>query len=123
MQFLKIMFWCLLAFVAALFTYGNWAPVTIQLWGGMEALVKLPFLLLVAFLAGLLPTLAWNHAVRWRLRQRLAAAERDAAQARYAAAIAPAGPEAVMPLAPPDAVSPAPVPTLGAPVAVPPGVA
>ena len=85
MQFLKILFWCLLAFVAALFTYGNWKPVTIQLWGGMEALVKLPFLLLVAFLAGLLPTLAWNHAVRWRLRQRLTVAERNAAQARLLA--------------------------------------
>jgi len=113
MQFLKIMFWCLVAFVAALFTYGNWTPVTIQLWGGMEALVKLPFLLLVAFLAGLLPTLAWNHAVRWRLRQRLAAAERDAINARYGAAAEP-----VVPLAPPDATSP-----VAAPIAVPPGVA
>jgi lipopolysaccharide assembly protein A len=121
MQFLKILFWCLLAFVAALFTYGNWHPVTIQLWGQTEALVKLPFLLLVAFLAGLLPTLAWNHAVRWRLRQRLAAAEREAAQARYAGA---SGPEAVMPLAPPNAATPdvAPAP-MGAPGAVPPGVA
>jgi len=90
MQFLRILFWCLLAFVAALFTYGNWTPVTIQLWSGLEALVKLPFLLLVAFLAGLVPTLAYNHAVRWRLRQRLAAAEQDAAQARYAATVAEA---------------------------------
>jgi lipopolysaccharide assembly protein A len=120
MQFLKILFWCLLAFVAALFTYGNWKPVTIQLWGGMEALVKLPFLLLVAFLAGLVPTLAWNHAVRWRLRQRLAAAERDAAQARYNAGTA-TGPEAAVPLAAPEAALPVPAPAaLGA---VPPGVA
>ena len=38
MQFLKILFWCLLAFVAALFTYGNWQPVEIHLWAGLEAL-------------------------------------------------------------------------------------
>ena len=30
----------------------------------------------MVFLAGLLPTLIYQHAVRWRLRQRLAAAER-----------------------------------------------
>jgi len=114
MQFLKIMFWCLLAFVAALFTYGNWAPVTIQLWGGMEALVKLPFLLLVAFLAGLLPTLAWNHAVRWRLRQRLAAAEREVAQVRYNTVVTN-GAEAATPTAQPEIAlppkAPAAVPT------------
>jgi len=103
MQFLRILFWCLLAFVAALFTYGNWTPVTIQLWSGLEALVKLPFLLLVAFLAGLVPTLLYNHAVRWRLRQRLAAAEQDAAQARYAATIAETPPPIAVPVPVADA--------------------
>ena len=82
MQFLKILFWCLLAFVAALFTYGNWTSVPLQLWSGMEALVKLPFLLLIAFLLGFLPTYAYNRAVRWRLRQRLTTTERSLAEAR-----------------------------------------
>jgi lipopolysaccharide assembly protein A len=109
MQFLKILFWCLLAFVAALFTYGNWTPVTIQLWGGLEALVKLPFLLLVAFLAGLVPTLAWNHAVRWRLRQRLAAAEREVIAARQSLAAEPAS--AADPLPPPSPAPPLAIPT------------
>ena len=82
MQFLKILFWCLLAFVAALFTFGNWFSVPIRLGGGLVADTNLPFLLLVTFLAGLLPTLAWQHAVRWRLRSRLAAAERTIAELR-----------------------------------------
>lgn len=82
MQFLKILFWCLLAFVAALFTYGNWTSVPLQLWSGMEALVKLPFLLLIAFLLGFLPTYVYNRAVRWRLRQRLTTTERSLAEAR-----------------------------------------
>ena len=76
MQFLKILFWCLLAFVAALFTYGNWDTVPIHLWSSLIADVNLPLLLLTVFLLGLLPTLIYQHAVRWRLRQRLAAAER-----------------------------------------------
>lgn len=89
MQFLKILFWCLLAFVAALFTFGNWFSVPVRLGGGLVADTNLPFLLLVTFLAGLLPTLAWQHTVRWRLRSRLATAERTIAELRTTPAPAP----------------------------------
>ena len=82
MQFLKILFWCLLAFVAAVFTFGNWTMVTIRLWGGMEALVNLPLLLLVTFLVGLLPMLVYHHTVRWRLRSRIVGNERALEQTR-----------------------------------------
>ena len=90
MQFLKILFWCLLAFVAALFTYGNWTSVPLQLWSGMEALVKLPFLLLLAFLLGFLPTYIYHRAVRWRMRQRLTTTERSLAEARIVVPAPPA---------------------------------
>jgi uncharacterized integral membrane protein len=79
MQFLKILFWCLLAFLAAVFTVGNWNRVEIRLPNEIVALVNLPLLLLVTFLAGLLPTLIYHHLVRWRLKQRLHAAEQRAA--------------------------------------------
>ena len=102
MQFLKILFWCLLAFVAALFTYGNWTSVAIQLWSGTEALVKLPFLLLVAFLIGFLPTYLYAKTMRWRLRQRLASFERSLTEARAMPIVAPSPP--------PAAVAPEPVP-------------
>jgi len=100
MQFLKILFWCLLAFVAALFTFGNWVSVPIRLWGGLVAEVNLPFLLTATFLLGLLPTLAWQHTARWRLRNRLANAERTIAELRLAAA-PPTAPPAVPILADP----------------------
>lgn len=76
MQFLKILFWSLLAFVAAVFTFGNWTNVTVQLFGGLVAEVNLPLLLLATFLLGFVPTLIYQHWVRFRLRQRLTAAER-----------------------------------------------
>ncbi|WP_375382217.1 lipopolysaccharide assembly protein LapA domain-containing protein [uncultured Sphingomonas sp.] len=82
MQFLKILFWCLLAFLAAVFTLGNWISVPIRLWGGMIAETNLPLLLLIVFLVGLLPTLIVQHVHRWRLRQRLAAVERQLADLR-----------------------------------------
>ncbi|WP_241656616.1 hypothetical protein [Sphingomonas oligophenolica] len=104
MQFLKILFWCLLAFVAALFTYGNWTSVPIQLWSGTEALVKLPFLLVVAFLIGFVPTYIYYHAVRWRLKQRLSTNERALVEAR-ALPIAPP-PQQAPPVYQPDPPAP-----------------
>ena len=85
MQFLKYLFWCLLAFLAAVFTFGNWYSVEVHLWGGLIALVNLPFLLFVTFLAGLLPMLAYHLTTRWRLRQRLVTSERTVESLRFAA--------------------------------------
>ncbi len=85
MQFLKILFWSLMAFVAAVFTFGNWTNVTIQLFGGLVAEVNLPLLLLATFLLGFVPTLIYQHWIRFRLRQRLTAAERAMESALAAA--------------------------------------
>ncbi len=82
MQFLKILFWALIAFAAALFTFGNWKWVPISLFGNLVAEVNLPVLLLITFLAGFLPTFLYQRAVRWRLNQRLALAERTVADLR-----------------------------------------
>ena len=92
MQFLKILFWFLLAFVAALFTYNNWNSVQINLWSGLIADVNLPLLLLVTFLLGFLPTYLYLGTVRWRLRQRVATAERALADLR---AVPPAAPSSL----------------------------
>ena len=96
MQFLKILFWCLLAFVAALFTYGNWDRVDLHLWSGLIANVNLPLLLLVTFLVGFLPTHFYHSIMRWRQRQRLAAAEQTLADTR-ALILVPTPPAAVPP--------------------------
>jgi putative membrane protein len=84
MQFLKILFWCLLAFVAAIFTIGNWNTVTIHLWSGLLAEINLPLLLLLAFLAGMLPTMVYYSTARWRLRNRLSTTERALGDLRIA---------------------------------------
>jgi lipopolysaccharide assembly protein A len=89
MQFLKTLFWCLLAFVAAMFTRNNWTTVPVNLWGGLIAEINLPLLLLITFLIGLVPMLAFHHAARWRMRSRLATSERTIATLRDAIAPAP----------------------------------
>jgi apolipoprotein N-acyltransferase len=97
MQFLKYLFWCLLAFLAALFTFGNWFSVEIHLWGGLIALVNLPFLLLVTFLLGLLPMLLYHLTARWRLRQRLQTTERTVEALRVSLPPEPAPMPAALP--------------------------
>lgn len=119
MQFLKILFWCLLAFVAAVFTFGNWTTVSLQLFGGLVAEVNLPLLLLVTFLLGFVPTLAYQHWVRWRLRQRLTVAERALETERALAASRAEPVPTDGDLTPP----PLAVPPVAVPGAVPPGVA
>jgi len=93
MQFLKTLFWALLAVVVVVFALGNWTSVPIHLWAGLIAEINLPLLLIMTFLAGLFPTLLYHHAVKWRLRHRLAAAERAVADLRgMASAAAPPTP-------------------------------
>ncbi|MEI9851720.1 MAG: LapA family protein [Sphingomonas sp.] len=77
MRFLKTLFWLLLGGVAAAFViYNGDQRVTILLWGGLIADSSLPVLLILVFLAGLLPMLLAYHALKWRMKQRLAGLER-----------------------------------------------
>jgi putative membrane protein len=80
MQFLKTVFWVLVAVIAVLFASWNWRPVTVNLWANLEADIKLPVLLLAAFLLGWLPTWLFHRARLWTLRRRLDVYERQQAQ-------------------------------------------
>ena len=82
MQFLKMLLVALTVGLAVAFAINNWTIVSLQLWGGLIADVNLPLLLLVMFLAGLVPMWVGYQAMRWRLRQRLATCERTIADLR-----------------------------------------
>ena len=71
MQFLKTLFWVLVAVVAVLFASWNWHPVTVNLWANLQADIKLPVLLLIAFLLGWLPTWLIHRARMWNARRRI----------------------------------------------------
>jgi uncharacterized integral membrane protein len=112
MKFLTGLFWFLVAVIVAVFIQGNWRNVEIHLWGGLIADINIPLLLLIFFLIGLLPMLLWHHATKWRLRQRLSAAERSIADLT-AQTPAPITPPAEV-FAPPPASVPTAVPPGGA---------
>jgi len=73
MQFLKTLFWVMLAVVLVLFARANWNIVTLDLWGNLQADVKLPVLVIGAFLLGFVPTLVVYRARIWSLKRRLEA--------------------------------------------------
>ena len=50
MQFLKTLFWVVVAVALTLFAIYNWRPVTLNLWSGLQADVKLPVLVAIPFL-------------------------------------------------------------------------
>jgi lipopolysaccharide assembly protein A len=76
MQFLKTLFWVIAAIAIVLFARENWVPVEIKLWSGLIAEVKLPFLLLVFFLLGFLPTYLLYRGRMWTLRRTASRPER-----------------------------------------------
>ena len=79
MNFLRTLFWVVLAVSLAIFANRNWSDVTINLWGDIQADVKLPFLLLLTFLIGFLPPYFLMRSRVWGLKRKLALAERPAA--------------------------------------------
>ena len=73
MAFLRTLFWIVLTVVVVVFSIRNWIPVTISLFGNIDADVKLPVLLLIAFLIGFVPLFVWHKLTRWRHRRHVAA--------------------------------------------------
>ena len=77
MQFLKTLFWALIAVLVALFVYRNWFNVTVNLWGDIQVDIKLPVLLLIAFAIGFAPTWSLMRTRVWSHRRRIEAMERN----------------------------------------------
>ena len=82
MEFLKTFFWIVLSAVVVIISINNWSPVTVNLWSGLQADVKLPVLLIFTFMVGLVPTMIYYRARQWRLTRRLESVDRELADLR-----------------------------------------
>lgn len=84
MQFLKTLFWVLVAVVLAVFALYNMTPVSVQLWRDLRMDTFLPVLVIGAFLVGVL--LVWfpHRASVWSWRRKVDATERKLADEREA---------------------------------------
>ncbi len=76
MRFLKTLFWIVVAALVTFFAARNWKTVTIDLWGNLQADVKLPLLLLLVFALGFIPTWLAFRTKLWRIENRVTVAAR-----------------------------------------------
>jgi uncharacterized integral membrane protein len=109
MQFLRTLFWVVIAVMAVIFAIRNWTPVVVNLWGGLQADIKLPMLLLIAFLVGFLPWFLLHKATRWQLRRKLESAQRALQEERAKGSVPITGQgeseDASLPVRTPTAIS------------------
>ena len=89
MQFLRTLFWVMIAAFVAIIASENWRDVTLDLWGNLQADVKIPILLVLTFLLGFLPTWLVMRGKIWRLKRRLAQEEVTAVPSAPAAPVVP----------------------------------
>jgi putative membrane protein len=82
MQFLKTLFWVVIAVFLAILASRNWHDVTLNLWGDIQVDIKTPVLMGLLFLIGWLPTYLFFRARLWRVRNRLDSYERQQAATR-----------------------------------------
>ena len=71
MQFLRTLFWVVIAAFVAIIASENWRDVTLDLWGNLQADIKIPVLLIFVFLLGFLPTWLIMRGKIWRLKRRV----------------------------------------------------
>ncbi|MFA9201909.1 MAG: LapA family protein [Cypionkella sp.] len=94
MQIVRTIVWVALLVVFVAFTMLNWdKALTVRIWPGIVWDTRLPAVVVVSFLLGLLPMWLIHRGSKWRLQRRIASLETAARNA--AIAPAPSGPAPV----------------------------
>jgi uncharacterized membrane protein YciS (DUF1049 family) len=94
MKIIRTIIWVLLAVALVIFSINNWNTVDVKIWENLVLETKLPALVIVAFLAGLLPVWLLHRGTRWRMQRRINSLETAVRNATAAAAPPPAAPTA-----------------------------
>ena|SRR5512139_1787908 len=90
MQIVRTIVWVLLLIALVLFAMANWEPgVTVRIWNNLVVETKLPAVVVVAFLIGLVPMWMVHRASKWNLQRRINSLENAAKAAAMATAPAP----------------------------------
>jgi lipopolysaccharide assembly protein A len=87
MQIVRTIVWVVLLVLLLGFSFFNWKPVEVQIWDNLILETKVPALVIVSFLLGLVPMWLIHRGSKWRLQRRIAGLE-TAARA-HAAPLSP----------------------------------
>ncbi|MHA6333298.1 LapA family protein [Qipengyuania sp. CAU 1752] len=86
---MRTIMWLLVLAVLLLFSFFNWNEVTVKIWENLVVETKVPALVIVSFLFGLLPMWIYHRGARWSLSRKIISLE-NAARANAAASEAAA---------------------------------
>ena len=75
MQIVRTIVWVLLLVALLLFSAFNWKPVEVKIWEGLILETKIPALVIVSFLIGLVPMWLLNRAQKFALKRRIGSLE------------------------------------------------
>lgn len=75
MQIIRTIIWVLIAVALVVFAFNNWTPVTVKIWEGLVLETKIPALVIIAFLAGVVPMWLVHRGAKWRLERRISTLE------------------------------------------------
>lgn len=83
MHFLRTLFWVIVAVGLLIFAWQNNTPVTVNLWAGLQADVKLWLLVVAPFLLGFVPTWIFHRVSVWQQRRQANVAASRVEQPSY----------------------------------------
>ncbi|MXP40962.1 hypothetical protein GRI75_04800 [Altererythrobacter soli] len=90
MQIVRTIVWVLLLVALLVFSAFNWKPVEVKIWEGLVLETKIPALVVISFLIGLVPMWMLHRANRFYMSRRIASLE----TAARSAAVTPVAPPA-----------------------------
>jgi uncharacterized integral membrane protein len=70
MQIVRTIVWVLLLVALLVFSAFNWKPVEVKIWEGLVLETKIPALVVVSFLIGLIPMWMLHRANRFYMSRR-----------------------------------------------------
>ena len=88
MQIIRTIVWVVVLLALLLFSINNWQDVEVKIWEGLILQTKLPALVVVSFLLGLLPMWLLHKGASWRWNRKIGALENTVRAATTVAPVA-----------------------------------
>lgn len=98
MQIIRTIVWVLILFGILTFSFFNWDTVEVNLWENLVLETKVPVLVIVAFLLGLVPMWLYHRSVKWSLGRRIRSLEASIKSTALAHRTETASPTAAAPV-------------------------
>ena len=96
MKIVRTIVWVLLLVALVIFAVNNWNPVEVKIWEGLVLETKIPALVVISFLLGLLPMWLLHRITAYSARRKITSLQ-TAALTASAPAVAPPAEPAMVP--------------------------